>query len=155
MKSRLFTSMLLCAALLPGLFPVCTLAAPNDATVGAASSPPGKKDYSRQLYTRQSDTGATVLGNGEVENGDTALRLQGAPVVGGTGVAIPTAGRLVSAAATAAVNGQAPSVDYASNAANADLKARDEKLATRVAQMYHRRSAFNTGTVTPASPAGH
>ncbi len=128
---------------------VGVMAAPPATPAGAA---PSGKDLSKQLYTRQSDTGSTVLGNGEVEAGDTALRLQAPPVVGGTSVSVPTAGRLVSPAATAAVSGVAPSVEYTSNASRPDLKDRETKLATRVAQMYHRRSAFNTGTVTPGTP---
>ena len=116
------------------------------ATAAQAADPAGTVDNSKKFYTRQSETGSTVLGNGDAEAGSTALHVQAPAVVGGDNTAgrVP-AGRPGTAAAVAGASGVAPTVNYTSNAVTDDLKKRDEKLATRVAQMFHRRSAFNPG----------
>ena len=118
-------------------------------------------DNSARFYIKQSETGATVLGNGAAEDGATVLTVRAPAVVGGAAPATLTEARGAirpgAAAVAAAVNGTAPVVNYSSNAVRDDLKSRDEKLATRVSQMIHRRNglAGNAAAPAAASPDGN
>ena len=118
------------------------------ATAGArpAAAPAATVDNSSRFYTKQSDSGATVLGNGAAEEGATPLALRAPAVVGtlgGTATAAPKSGRPGAAAVSAALSGNAPAVDYTSSAVRDDLRQRDEKIAQRVVQMYHRKSGLS------------
>ena len=103
-------------------------------------------DRSKTFYTRQAPDGSTVLGNGEAEGGAVPMQLQAPAVVGGTNLNARGV-RPGAEGVAAAVNGVAPTTNYTSNAVRDDLKAKDEKIATRVSQMFHR----NHGLKDPAA----
>lgn len=138
-----------------------TAAAPTTPIPAAPTPAAPAVDNSARFYTKQSETGATVLGNGAAEDGATVLTVRAPAVVGGAAPATLTEARGAirpgAAAVAAAVNGTAPVVNYSSNAVRDDLKSRDEKLATRVSQMIHRRNglAGNAAAPAAASPDGN
>lgn len=119
-------------------------------SVGATAKATGP-DNSSRFYTRQSESGSVVLGNGAAEDGAVPLALRAPAVVGGTsaGAAPLTNVRPAAQAVAAAVNGQQPQVNYASDAVREDLRQRDEHLAIRAAQMFHRHNGM-----TSAAAAG-
>jgi hypothetical protein len=117
----------------------------------ADTTPAATVDHSKTFYTRQSKDGSTVLGNGDAEPGATPLRLQAPATVGATNLNPRTAGRPGTEGVTAAMNGVAPTTDYTPNAINPDLKAREEKIATRVSQMYHRNHGLKDAPTAAAS----
>jgi len=111
-------------------------------------------DRSRSFYMRQAPDGSTVLGNGDLEAGAVPLRLQAPAVVGGDNLN-PRNARPGTEGVMAAMSGNAPTTNYTSSAVREDLKARDEKIATRVTQMFHRNHALKDPTQAAAAAPAH